>query len=89
MFVEVEFHTRPRTPLLRISERAVRPGSIVWRVKDERLERIAVHVVRVVDGTALVLAVGSALSDGDRIVVSPLSTETSGQSVREQPVNGT
>jgi multidrug efflux pump subunit AcrA (membrane-fusion protein) len=88
MFVEVEFHLRPRTPLLRIPERAVRPGSIVWRVKDERLERITVHVVRIVDGTALVLAVGSALSDGDRIVVSPLSTETSGLEVREQPIDG-
>ncbi len=87
MFVEVEFHTRPSTPLLRIPERAVRPGSIVWRVTDGRLERVGVHVVRVVDGVALVLGVGSALSEGDRIVVSPLSTETSGQTVREQPVD--
>ena len=88
MFVEIEFHVRPRTPLLTIPERAVRPGSIVWRVKDGRLERIAVHVVRVVDGKALVLAVGSALTDRDRIVVSPLSTETSGLEVREQPIDG-
>lgn len=87
MFVQAEFHVRPRSPLLRVPERAVRPGGIVWRVQDGRLERLAVNVARVVDGIALIPAVGSPLIDGDRIVVSPLSTETSGQTVREQDVD--
>lgn len=89
MFVQIEFHLQPHTPLLRVPERAVRPGSVVWRVRDGKLERIAVHVARVVNGMALIPAPGASLSDQDRIVVSPLTTETAGQSVREKPIDET
>jgi multidrug efflux pump subunit AcrA (membrane-fusion protein) len=85
MFVTVELLTTPQEELIEVPERAIRPGSVVWKVKDDRLQRLEVRVARVNDGRALIHASGSELRDGDSVVVSPLSTETSGMRVRIQP----
>lgn len=85
MFVSVEIKSKPRVSLIRIPERAVRPGNIVWCVRAGKLERLEVEIAQVVDGHAIVPALGKSLQLGDHVVVSPLATETSGQLVREQP----
>jgi RND family efflux transporter MFP subunit len=82
MYVSLEFHVDPRVSLLRIPESAVRPGDVLWLVRDGKLERQTVNVARVVDGFALIPAASSGLKPGDLVVTSPLATELSGQSVR-------
>lgn len=82
MFVTVQLHTTPREELIDVPEKAIRPGSVIWKVEDEKLQRLVVRVARVDRGRALIHASGSDLSAGDAVVVSPLSTETSGMEVR-------
>ena len=84
MFVSLELHVDPRIPLLRIPESAVRPGDVLWLVRDGKLVRQMVKVARVVNGFALIPATtsGSGLHAGDLVVTSPLATELSGQPVR-------
>lgn len=82
MYVTLEFHVDPRIPLLRVPESAVRPGDVLWLVRDGRLERHTVNVARVVNGQALIPAASSDLQAGDLVVTSPLATELSGQPVR-------
>lgn len=88
MFVTVELRTSPQEELIEIPEKAIRPGGVVWIVKDGKLKRIAVRVARVFAGRALIHAAGSGIEEGEEIVVSPLSTETSGMSVRTQSESG-
>jgi multidrug efflux pump subunit AcrA (membrane-fusion protein) len=83
MFVSVEIKSKPRVQLIKIPERAVRPGNIVWRVRDGKLERLKVEIAQVTNGNALVPLLGETLAVGDHVVISPLATETSGQAVRE------
>jgi len=82
MYVTLEFHVTPRVALLRVPEAAVRPGDVLWLVRDGKLERHVVSVARVVNGYALIPATGSGLQAGDQVVTSPLATELSGQPVR-------
>ena len=82
MFVTVQLRTNPREKLIEVPEQAIRPGSIVWKVDDGKLQRLEVRVARISDGRALIHAAGSSLNDGDPVVVSPLSTETSGMKVK-------
>jgi len=86
--VTVELRTSPQEELIDIPEKAIRPGGVVWIVKDGTLKRIDVRVARVFDGRALIHAAGSGISEGEEIVVSPLSTETSGMPVRTQSYAG-
>ncbi|MDA1164804.1 MAG: HlyD family efflux transporter periplasmic adaptor subunit [Planctomycetota bacterium] len=82
MYVTLEFHVRPRLQLLRIPEAAVRPGHVIWLVRDGKLERRVAKVARFFNGFALIPATGSGLVAGDRVVTSPLATELSGQPVQ-------
>ena len=81
MFVTVQLRTIPRESLIEVPERAIRPGSVIWKVSDGKLKRLEVRIARVIDGRALIHASNSDLSEGDAVVVSPLSTETSGMAV--------
>jgi len=94
MFVSVKIHAEPQARLIRIPEKAVRPGSTVrpgncvWIVRDVAEQRLLgildVTVVRVADETAIVLA--GDLEPGDRVVVTPLAGAKEGMVVREQAV---
>lgn len=80
MFVTVELRTNPREELVEVPEEAIRPGGVVWRVAEGKLQRLQIRVARVFNGRAFIHS-GSGISDGDAIVTSPLSTETSGTEV--------
>jgi len=82
MYVSLEFHVDPRVELLKVPESAVRPGDVLWLVRDGKLVRQTVSVARVVNGFALIPAASSGLKAGDLVVTSPLATELSGQPVR-------
>jgi multidrug efflux pump subunit AcrA (membrane-fusion protein) len=84
MFVTVQLRTTPQEELIDVPERAIRPGSVIWKVSDGKLKRLEVRIARVNDGRALIHASGSDLSAGDPVVVSQLTTETSGMAVRVQ-----
>ncbi len=82
MYVTVKIHATPRTPLLRVSERAVRPGKQIWIVRSGKLEVQKIHIARVVGEDVLVDATASKLKAGDRMVVSPLSGAKAGMAVQ-------
>ena len=82
MYVSLEFHVDPRVDLLKVPESVVRPGDVLWLVRDGKLARQSVNVARVVNGFALIPAASSGLKPGDLVVTSPLATELSGQRVR-------
>jgi len=82
MYVALEFHVDPRIELLKVPESSVRPGDVLWLVRDGKLVRQTVSVARVVNGFALIPAASSGLKIRDLVVTSPLATELSGQPVR-------
>lgn len=81
MFVHVELRTLPSEELIAVPEKAIRPGEVIWMVQNGKLQRLNVRVARVFGGIALLHAAGSGIRNGDAIVVSPISTETSGMPV--------
>ncbi|MGD9127951.1 MAG: HlyD family efflux transporter periplasmic adaptor subunit [Planctomycetia bacterium] len=81
MFVEVEIHSKPDIPLLKIEEAALIPGNQVWTVNDGVLKRHQVRVAQIEDGKVVIYAEDSKIKVGDRVVVSPLATPTDGMKV--------
>jgi RND family efflux transporter MFP subunit len=86
MYVTVKVHAKPQTRLLQIPETAVRPGNVVWLMRDGKLDIQPVHVAQVVDRDVIIRADGSRLSAGDKVVVSPLVSAEAGMAVREQAI---
>ena len=84
MFVSVALHAAPRTPFLQIPYQALRPGNLVWTVADGKLQQCTVSVAKTLADTVLVHAHATRLSEGDKIVVSPLPLASEGMSVREK-----
>ena len=82
MYVALEFHVDPRIELLKVPESSVRPGDVLWLVRDGKLVRQTVNVARVVNGFSLIPAASSGLKIRDLVVTSPLATELSGQPVQ-------
>lgn len=88
MFVTVRLHVGSRVPMLRVPERAVRPGNRAWRVREGRLRIVDLPVARATEELVLVRAEAGELSAGDRVVVTPLSAVRDGMSVRLAETGG-
>lgn len=84
MYVGVQLETRPPQPLLRVPERAIRPGNVVWRVVGDHLEVERVKVARLIGDMALLEPTAEGLQLDDRIIISPLASAIEGMAVREQ-----
>lgn len=85
MFVNVKVETRPRVNLLTVPEMAVQPDGFIWKVDaEDRLQRIQVRLAAVADGVSVISGENLDLAAGDRVVISPLESETSGTLVQEQ-----
>ena len=84
MYVGLVIHTRPDVPLLRVPEKAIQPGNVVWRVEGGQLERVELRLAESLDEVAIVDAEASGLAVGDRLVVSPLQAAYSGLEVQEE-----
>lgn len=82
MFVKVRVHTEPKSPLLVIPDAAVRPGNVVWAVRDNKLHKAQVDIVHSNRESVFVLEEGSGLTADDSIVISPLTAPASGAEVR-------
>jgi len=84
MYVNLIIRAKPHQAFWEIPERALRPGNVVWRVRDGRLDIVEVRIVEVEEKMVLLDADGSKLVAGDRIVVSPLASVMDGMAVQEQ-----
>lgn len=87
MFVTVKIHTQPQANLLKIPDRAVRPGAagnVVWKIAGGKLRVVPIEVARSVRGGVLIREKPSDLSLGDKIVVSPLAVAEDGMEIRER-----
>ncbi len=73
MFVSVRIHARPNVPLLRLPERAIRPGNEVWLVRNGKLDRCHVTVALVTPAGVLIDASRSDLSPGDQVITTPMT----------------
>jgi hypothetical protein len=94
MYVSVELHLAPPGTLIRLPERAVRPGKTAWVVRDGKLEIVRplrlIELIEEDEGSELERrfwiadAKASRLSVGDPLVISPLVAFYEGMPVREQ-----
>jgi RND family efflux transporter MFP subunit len=85
MYVTVFIHTRPHAALLKIPERAVQPGNVVWLVEGGKLRRREIQVAHLLEDGVLVEAGPSGFAAGTRIIVSALASPYDGMNVREKP----
>lgn len=83
MFVTIDIPLEGNVSLLEIPETAIRPGSLVWVVRDGVLHAEKIRVVDTSDQLMLVELTATGLKPGDRVVTSPLSVANEGMPVRE------
>ncbi|WP_339732135.1 HlyD family efflux transporter periplasmic adaptor subunit [uncultured Gimesia sp.] len=83
MYVSIEIPLIGNISLLTIPETAIRPGNLIWVVKEGALHSEKVRVVDTSGDLLLVELGASGLKPGDHVVTSPLSTVNEGMLVRE------
>ncbi|PQO30555.1 hypothetical protein C5Y96_13875 [Blastopirellula marina] len=81
MYVHVDVHVNPRSPLVSVPVPAVYPGNRLWVVKDGKLQRREISVAVSSDDDALVYAGEGKIQPGEQVVVSPLSAPFDGAKV--------
>lgn len=82
MYVKIQLHTMPNEPLLSVPDTAVRPGNMVWAVRDGKLQSFNLPAARVTRGAVLVAPQVTELRPSDKVVVSPLPAAREGMAVR-------
>jgi hypothetical protein len=87
MFVDVRIDCQPRTPLLALPEEAIRPGKLVWLLRDGKLAFEKVKLAGIVRGRAIIDNSDGILAEGERAVVSTLAYAYEGMTVKQQAVN--
>lgn len=83
MYVSIEIPLKGNVSLLKIPETAIRPGNLIWVVRDGILHSEKIRVVDTSGDLLLVELGASGLKPGDHVVTSPLSTANEGMQVRE------
>lgn len=83
MFVNVRIPVESPVPLLRLPMESIRPGGQVWVNRDGIMDILQVRIANVQDSNALVRASGSQLHEGDRVIVSPLTSVRQGMKIEE------
>lgn len=81
MYVQVDVHVNPRSPLVAVPVPAVYPGNRLWVVEDGKLQRREVSVAVSSGDDALVYAGEGKIQPGEQVVVSPLSAPFDGAKV--------
>jgi len=84
MYVSIEVPLEGNVSLLEIPETAVRPGNLVWVVREGKLHAEKIRVVDTSDEQILVELGASGLKSGDHVVTSPLSVANEGMLVRKK-----
>lgn len=83
MYVSIDIPLQGNVSLLEIPETAIRPGNLVWIVRDGKLHAEKIRVVDTSGEQLLVELGASGIKPGDRVVTSPLSVANEGMPVRE------
>jgi RND family efflux transporter MFP subunit len=83
MYVTLNIKTQPRVPLWRVPSDALRPGKILWIVRERKLVKREVRIAQTLEDEVIIHADGNPLSANDRIVISPLAYPHEGLEVRE------
>lgn len=83
MYVSIEIPLKGNVSLLKIPEMAIRPGNLVWVVRDGKLHAEKIRVVDTSANQLLVELGASGLKPGDEVVTSPLSVANEGMLVRK------
>jgi len=82
MYVNITIHAKPEAELLQVPPEAIQPGKIVWRVRDDKLERVELQIAQSRGEAVIVDARNCDLREGDQLVTSPLRTAFTGLEVR-------
>lgn len=85
MYVQVTMHVESNRQLLRLPDRVVQPGNVVWRVREGKLDVVRLRNVTLLNDQVIVPATPEGLNAGDQIVATPLATATEGMSVDIKP----
>ena len=81
MFVQVDVHVTPRSPLVSVPISAVYPGSQIWIAENDVIRHRKVTIADSDDQQALIYAVEGHLQPGEHVVVSPLSAPFDGAKI--------
>ncbi|MCA9101895.1 MAG: HlyD family efflux transporter periplasmic adaptor subunit [Planctomycetales bacterium] len=81
MYVRARIHAAPDVHLIAVPENAIRPGGVVWTVRDGKLAIRHVEIAKFADDVAYVDAEASDLSTGDEVIISPLTVSVDGMAV--------
>ena len=82
MYVKALLHSPSTATRLVVPQRAVRPGNVVWAVRDGKLVKFDLPGLRPSRGDMLVSPQVTGLRAGDAVVVSPLPVVAEGMAVR-------
>jgi hypothetical protein len=74
MFVVARIHASPHVELVAVPDRAVRPGGVVWAVRDGQLVIRDIEIVKIENDVVYIDAAVSGLKAGEEVIVSPLAT---------------
>ena len=78
MFVAVSLIAKPKVEFASVPISALKPGNVIWRVIDGRLNINTVRVARRLDDVALLERNDAVFQIGDAVVTSPLPTPIEG-----------
>ncbi|MDA8746512.1 hypothetical protein N9N28_17955, partial [Rubripirellula amarantea] len=89
MFVKVLIRTSPPSPLVRLPQQSIQPGSVIWTVKDGKLKRQEISIATSNENFVIAYQQEGGLSAGDKVVISPIATPVEGTPVNEAGENMT
>ncbi len=78
MFVNVSLIAKPKVEFAAVPIAALKPGNVIWRIIDGRLNINTVRVARRLDDVALLERNDAVFRIGDAVVTSPLPTPIEG-----------
>jgi ribosomal 50S subunit-recycling heat shock protein len=84
MFVKVRIQAKPSISLVRIDQRSLQPGNMIWTEVDGSLVKKQLHVAHTGDGFVLAHEEEGGLQPGDHVVVSILAAPSEGLTVKER-----
>ncbi len=84
MYVKVRIYVQPSIPLLQVDEQALKPGNVVWRIREEKLDIVPIEVLQLDEGKILVSSHSTELKVGDRLILTPIQFATEGVTVQEK-----
>jgi len=80
--VSVAIQIQPQQLLLSIPESAIRPGNVIWILREGKLAVTPIKVAQVIGNQAIIEPGTSGLEAGQQVIVSPLAVAVEGMEVQ-------